>query len=244
MGVLYFGALLVFMRRGPSRQRLARDGVRLSFRTFLRFLELVGVVKFDVDRAGLARLGASGRCVIVANHPTLLDAMILLAHVEGGGCVVKHGLRRNPLLSFAIRAANYVPNRDSEQLLRDCAVALGRNEPLMVFPEATRSVPGVSLKLQRGAARIALDSAVELQVVHFSCEPVLLSKTQAWYRIPHRRPCLAARVGARLRAREFQPDGVNRNVAARRLTEALQRELGKEIDADARAGAGAETTAH
>jgi 1-acyl-sn-glycerol-3-phosphate acyltransferase len=244
MGVLYFGALLVFLRGGPARQRLGRAGVRWGFRTFLRFMALVGVVKLDIDRTGLERLGAAGRCVIVANHPTLLDAMVLLANVEGAGCVVKHGLWRNPFLSPAIRASNYIPNKDSEQLLRDCAAALRRNEPLIVFPEATRSVPGEPLKLQRGAATIALESDVVLEVVHFSCEPVFLSKTQAWYRIPDRRPCLAARVGASVRARDFQGDGVNRNVAARRLTEALQRELAKEIQSDGRAGAGAETTAH
>ncbi|HEY9183202.1 MAG TPA: lysophospholipid acyltransferase family protein [Gammaproteobacteria bacterium] len=244
MGALYFGALLVLMPPGPSRQRLARGGVQWGFRAFLHFMSLVGVVKLDIDRLGLARLGASGRCVIVANHPTLLDAMVLLAYVEGAGCVVKHGLWRNPFLSPAIRASNYIPSRDSEQLLRDCAAALGRNEPLIVFPEATRSVPGEPLKLQRGAATIALDSDVVLEIVHFSCEPVFLSKTQAWYLIPDRRPCLAARVGASVRARDFQGDGLNRNVAARRLTEALQRELAREIPSDARAGAGAETTAH
>jgi len=244
MGAFYFGALLVAMPRGLSRQRLARDGVRWGFRVILRFMTLAGVVKLDVDRAGLARLGAAGRCVIVANHPTLLDAMILLAYVEGAGCVVKHGLWRNPFLSPAIRASNYIPNRDSEQLLRDCSAALGRNEPLIVFPEATRSVPGEPTRLKRGAATIALDSDAVLKIVHFSCEPVFLSKTQAWYRVPARRPCLAARVGASVRARDFQRDGATRSVAARRLTEALQRELAKEIELDARAGAGAETTAH
>jgi 1-acyl-sn-glycerol-3-phosphate acyltransferase len=244
MSVVWFGALLVVVPSRPWRQRLARDGVRWSFRTFLRFMELVGVVKLDIDRAGLERLGAAGRCVIVANHPTLLDAMILLAYVRGAGCVVKHRLWSNPFLSAAIRAANYIPNRDSEQLLRDCAAALARNEPLVVFPEATRSVPGEPLRLQRGAAVIALESDVDLQIVHFSCEPVFLSKSQAWHLIPARRPCLVARVGASVRARDFQLDGVHRSVGARRLTEALQQELAKEIQVDARAGAGAETTAH
>jgi 1-acyl-sn-glycerol-3-phosphate acyltransferase len=213
MSVVWFGALLVVVPSQPRRQRLARDGVRWSFRAFLRFMELVGVVRLDIDRAGLARLGAAGRCVIVANHPTLLDAMILLAHVRGAGCVVKHRLWSNPFLSAAIRASNYIPNRDSEQLLRDCAEALARNEPLIVFPEATRSVPGEPLRLQRGAATVALDSDVALEIVHFSCEPVFLSKTQAWHRIPARRPCLVARVGASVRARDFQRDAERRRAA-------------------------------
>jgi 1-acyl-sn-glycerol-3-phosphate acyltransferase len=206
----------------------------------LRFLTVLGVVELDVDREALARLSGAG-AVIVANHPTLLDVTVLLAHIEQASCVVKLGLKRNPFLSLAIRAADYVPNKDPEQLLRDSAAALKRGEPLIVFPEATRSVPGEPLRLQRGAATIALHSDATIEVVHFRCEPVLLAKADPWYRIPDRRPCLAARVGASVRAREFQRSGVNRNVAARHLTLALQHELSKETQFDARAGTGAQT---
>jgi len=243
VSTLFFGALVLIMPRGAARQRLARDGVRMVFRVFLRFMVLLRVLRLDIDREGLARLGAEGGSVIVANHPTLLDVMVLLAHVEQAGCVVKHSLWRNPFLSPAIRAANYIPNRDSEQLLRDCDVALKRGESLIVFPEATRSVPGEPLRLQRGAATIALNSDAVLRVVHFKCEPVMLAKGHPWYRTPKRRPCLAARVGASVRARQFQGGGVSRNVAARRLTEALQRQLSGEIPLDARAGTGAQTAA-
>jgi len=244
VGTLFFGALVLVMPRRAVRQRLARGGVRIVFRLFLRFMTFLGVLELDIDREGLARLGAEGGSVIVANHPTLLDVMVLLAHVEQAGCVVKHSLWRNPFLSPAIRAANYIPNRDSEQLLRDCDVALKRSESLIVFPEATRSVPGEPLRLQRGAATIALNSDAVLRVVHFTCEPVMLAKGHPWYRTPKRRPCLAARVGASVRAREFQRSGMTRNVAARRLTEALQAELSKEIQWHAGPGAGAQTAAN
>lgn len=238
---LLFVALLVVPRR--LRQRPARALVLVSFRSFLKFMALVRVVEFDLDREGIARLGTPGRRVIVANHPTLLDVMVLLAHVKQASCVVKRRVWRNPFLSAAVRAANYVPNDDFAQLLHDCGAALARLEPLIVFPEATRSAPGEPLRLQRGAATIALESDATVDIVHFRCEPVLLTKGDAWYRVPARRPCLAAKVGASVRAREYLRGGASRSVAARRLTQALQRELG-ESPSDARAGAGAETAAH
>jgi 1-acyl-sn-glycerol-3-phosphate acyltransferase len=190
----------------------------------------------------LASLGGA-RVVIVANHPTLLDVVMLLAYVEHAGCVVKQSLWHNPFVSIALGAAGYIASKDPERLLRDGAAALQRNAPLIVFPEATRSVPGEPLRLHRGAA-IALEADAQVKVVHFSCEPAWLPKGAPWYRIPVTRPCLAARVGASLRARDFQRTGANRSVAARHLTLALQHELSKEIRLDARAGTGAQTATH
>jgi 1-acyl-sn-glycerol-3-phosphate acyltransferase len=238
---LLFIALLVVPRR--VRQGPARALVRVSFRSFLRFMAMLRVFDFDLDREGLARLGSAGRRVIVANHPTLLDVIVLLAYVNQASCVVKRRVWRNPFLAAAVRAANYVPNDDFTQLLRDSDAALTRHEPLIVFPEATRSVPGEPLRLQRGAATIALESDAVVDIVHFRCEPVLLTKGDAWYRVPARRPCLAVKVGASLRAREYLRGGASRSVAARRLTQALQQEL-RSSPSDARAGAGAETAAH
>jgi 1-acyl-sn-glycerol-3-phosphate acyltransferase len=243
LNVLFFLPVRLLVPAGAPRRRWARAGIRICYRAFLRLLTLLGIVELDLDREGLARLGGAAG-VIVANHPTLLDVTVLLAHIEQASCVVKHGLWRNPFLSLAIRAAGYVPNKDPEQLLRDAAAALQRGEPLIVFPEATRSVPGEPLRLHRGAATIALRSDAVLKIVHFRCEPVLLTKGVPWYRVPGRRPCLAARVGASVRAREFQRSGVNRNVAARHLTLALQHELSKEIQLDARAGTRAQTATH
>lgn len=245
VGAVLVGTVFVLLLAVPqrTRQRPARDLVRVSFRSFLWFLSLVRVFDFDIDEAGLARLGAPGRRVIVANHPTLLDVIVLLAHVRQASCVVKSRVWRNPFLSAAVRAANYVPNTDLTQLLRDCDAALARDEPLIVFPEATRSVPGEPLHLQRGAATIALESGAVVEMVHFRCEPVLLAKGDAWYRVPRRRPCLRVRVGASLCAREYLDGGASRSVAARRLTQALQQEL-RGSPSDAGAGAGAETAPH
>ena len=225
------------------RRRFARAFNRKSFAFLLRFMSLTGVATFEVDRAALAKL-AEGGGLVVANHPTFLDVIVLLAHIDQANCVVKHSLWRNPFLAAPMRAAGYIPNRDSEQLLRDCAAALARAETLIVFPEATRSVPGQPLKLQRGAANIALVADAWLKIVHFTCEPLLLTREMPWYRVPPSRPCLAARVGASVRARDFLPAGQQRSVAARRLTHALQRELSKGDQPDARAGPGAQTAAH
>ena len=104
VNVLYFLPLRVLVPAGATRQRWARAGIRVSFKVFLQLVELLGVIKLDLDREALARLGGT-RAVIVANHPTLLDVTVLLAYVKHASCVVKPSLWRNPFLSGALRAA-------------------------------------------------------------------------------------------------------------------------------------------
>ncbi len=232
--------ITVASRDAAARQRRTRACIRSSFWFFLRFTALLRVVKIDIDEDTLKTLAAERGTVVVANHPTYIDALVLLAHIDQANCVVKQALWRNPLLSWGLRAARYIPNDDPIELLRACDLALQRGETLIVFPEATRTVPGEPLRLQRGAANIALRSAAHIRLVHFRCEPRFLAKGDPWYRVPDRRPCLAMRVGGSLRARDYLENEKNMNVAARRLTRLLQRELSKEIRFDESAGTGVE----
>ena len=239
---LVFPVLILIAPDRTRRCRWGRAFNRVSFRGLLRFIELSGMARFDIDREGIAGLGGGG--MVVANHPTFLDVVVLLAYIEQANCVIKHSLWRSPFLALPMRVAGYIPNRDPEQLLRDCAEALKHKETLIVFPEATRTLPGQPVRLQRGAANIALAADAWLKIVHFTCEPVVLARGVPWYRVPERRPCLAARVGASVRARDFLAAGEFRSVAARHLTQALQRELSTGVQPDARAGTGAQTAAH
>jgi 1-acyl-sn-glycerol-3-phosphate acyltransferase len=236
--------LCILAPNSATRQRWSRNFVRLSFRTFLALMAGLGVCRFDIDKITREKLSEVSGDLIVANHPTLLDVLILLAHINQANCVVKSSLWRNPFVWCGIRAAKYISNRDTERLMKDCDLALGRHEPLIVFPEATRSVPGLPLRLQRGAANIALRSLATIQVVHIECDPVFLSKKSPWFRVPKRRPCFRIRAGVSLRASDFLRSGETRSIAARRLTRALTGELNKRTVAYGGAGIRAQAASH
>ena len=163
--------------------------------------------------------------IVVANHPTLIDVVQLLAQIEHGNCIVKRALWENPFLGGVVRATNYISNSDSEELLAKCADVLRRGETLVVFPEATRTIRGQAMRLRRGAARVALVAGVPVQFVHMTCNPSTLSKAEHWYEIPPRRPCFRMRVGARLDPSAFLADGEPRSLASRRLTRVMERTL-------------------
>jgi len=221
LAVLVFPAISVFSRDEKTRTRRARWMVNRSYRSFLWMMHGLGVFDFDVDPECREKFMAAGGLIVVANHPTLIDVVQLLAEVEQGNCIVKRALWNNPFLGGVVRATNYISNDDPEELLARCVEVLKNGETLVIFPEATRTVPGKPIRLRRGAARVALAAEVPMQMVHISCEPSTLTKAEHWYQIPPRRPCLRMRVGDRLDIGAFARTGEEPSMASRRLTELM-----------------------
>jgi len=233
-------AIALFVRSPERRRRWARACIRAGFDAFLSFLQLLRVVRFDIDAQTRAALAAERGNIVVANHPSFIDVLVLIAHIEQANCVVKEAVWRNPLLSWGVKLAGYIPGRDPETLLAACDAALRGHESLIIFPEATRTRVGEPIRLQRGAANIALRSDATIRLVHFKCEPPLLAKGTPWYRAPERQPCLVIRVGVSVRARDCLRPGGSLNAAARHLTLRLQQELSRDISLDERSGARAQ----
>ncbi len=219
--VLVFPAISVFSGDSQIRARRARSTVSQSFRSFLWMMEGLGVFDFVVDPKCKEAFAADGGLIIVANHPTLIDVVQLLSVARHANCIVKRALWQNFFLGGVMRATNYIPNDDSEDLIPMCVEELQNGETLVIFPEATRTVPGQPMRLRRGAARVALAAKVPMQMVHISCNPSNLTKAKQWYEIPSRRPCLEMSVGDRLDIDAFALDGEESSMAARRLTELM-----------------------
>jgi 1-acyl-sn-glycerol-3-phosphate acyltransferase len=204
--------------RDSTRRRIQR-AMQWSFRVFVWQMTTLGVISYEIS--GRERLAGRGQ-LIVANHPSLIDVVLLIALLPQVDCIVKEALWRNPFLRGPVSWADYTPNRGSaEDLVAAAAAKLRQGRSLIVFPEGTRSVPGQPLQLQRGAARIALAAQAQLLPVTIVCEPIMLTKADPWYRIPPRRGHWRLVVGEPMAAARFQAGEVSEALAARHLTEYL-----------------------
>jgi 1-acyl-sn-glycerol-3-phosphate acyltransferase len=210
IGVLPFIRLLSLGRiRG---RRLARFVVAGGLRFFVEFLRGVGVMGYEF--VGRDKLGRPGQ-LIVANHPTLIDAVFVMGFAPGTGCIVKAGHFRNLITRGAAKAAGYIPNAPTDEMIYSAEAALRAGETLLMFPEGTRTVPGKPVQMQRGAANVALRGARVLTPVFISCDPPTLSKNLPWYRIPPRRPKITLRVGQDIDLEAYR--GIPVPIASRRL---------------------------
>lgn len=213
-----FPVLRFTSRTADQARRRIQHGMQVCFKFYVEFMRAARLLTYEVH--GLDELRKPGR-LIVANHPTLIDVVFLVSLLPAVDCIVKRGLWRNPFLRWPVLWAEYIPNSESEELIEACAERIRAGRSLLVFPEGTRTVPGQPMRMQRGAAHIALAADAEILPVTITCTPLTLFKHNPWYRVPPRRAHFRIEAGTPRRAADFRQDGLAPTRAARHLTQWL-----------------------
>ncbi|EGF31514.1 1-acyl-sn-glycerol-3-phosphate acyltransferase [Oxalobacteraceae bacterium IMCC9480] len=217
--VLVFPLLDLFVRRPRQRVRLARAVIRLAFRGFIGLMQGVGVLRYEV--IGVERLARDG-LLILANHPTLIDTVFLMALLRRADGIVKAGLWNNPFTRGPVRSAGYVKNDQGPALLANCLASLQEGNNLIVFPEGTRTGDDGVIRLKRGAAHIAVYGQCNITPVLIRCVPMTLAKGTPWWRVPDRPVHFRIEVQDDILVAPFLADGAGEPMAARHLTTYLQ----------------------
>ncbi len=186
-GVLFaltvFPILTLSIRDTVRRRRIARRIVQTSFAAFVQLMFRLGLLNYTIS--GHEKLARPG-LLVLANHPTLIDVVFLISLLPNADCVVKSSLARNPFTRGPVRAAGYICNDTSEGMIEDCIVSLKSGSSLVIFPEGTRTALDGSMKLQRGAANIAIRGRIPVTPVLIRCAPRSLAKGTPWWKVPAR----------------------------------------------------------
>jgi 1-acyl-sn-glycerol-3-phosphate acyltransferase len=211
------------------RQRWARWMIHKFFSLLVVVLTKSGVMRLQAR--GVERLQQASAVLVLANHPTYVDVVVLLATMPRAISVVKGAWWRNPFVAGVIGAAGYIRNADPEQVIADCDRAMREGCAVIVFPEGTRTAPHQPLKFLRGAAHIALRSGRQIVPVLLHCDPPTLTKGSRWYDIPPRPFHFFVSVREPLAAAALADIAQPPVVAARRLTHALESYFTRELEA-------------
>lgn len=163
--------------------------------------------------------------LIVANHPTIMDVILLWSRFPNAGYVMKADIRKVPLLRPLIRPLDYLSNSDPEQLLIEATTRLVAGETLVVFPEATRTMPGEPMTFRLGAAEIALRAGVNILPIAIHHDGSYLRKGQRWLDFPRARVDFGLSVGPRFDLDHLPIERTNPRQARRQLTDLLHQHL-------------------
>ncbi|MBU2979654.1 lysophospholipid acyltransferase family protein [Alteromonas sp. C1M14] len=180
-----FPLLSIIYRQPHKKQQAAKKWVSRTFRFFVNLMQWVGVGHFQVPDAHL--LAQQQGKLVMANHPSLIDVVVLIAYLPSADCVVKASLLRNPFMNRVIQATGYISNDDPETVLSACKASLAAGNNLIIFPEGTRTTPGQPPKLQRGAANIAVRCGATPLILGIDVSPSTLTKDKPWYQVPKKR---------------------------------------------------------
>lgn len=217
----------IVIRDRMTRYRRVRWIINEYFLFFVRLMILAGVIRVAIS--GEDRLKDRSSRVVIANHPSYLDIVILLSRVPNACCIVNSNLLANPFIGRLTTAAGYVYNTtDSDQVVNDCVRALEQGCPLIIFPEGTRSAPGKAYAFHRGFAHIVLKSGADIQPVTIRCEPSMLAKGVPWYRIPERRAAFLIQAHPKIKPSDVVDMREEPAIAARALTRYFEERYSKE----------------
>jgi 1-acyl-sn-glycerol-3-phosphate acyltransferase len=189
----------------PSVGRpLGQRAISAGFRLYIALLKGSGVLHCDLSAVDTLR-NEQG-IVIAANHPSLLDAVLLVSRLPQAVCIAKASIGRNILLGGGMRLAGYVCNDSTLPMIRNAAAAVRAGRQLVIFPEGTRTpkdaagmCPG---PFSRSFAVMALQAQAPVQTILIECESDYLRKGVSLFC----RPRLPLRYKLRLGQR-FPPTG-------------------------------------
>jgi len=205
------------------RQQRTQKVIKHSFKGFTEMMVKLGIMTYEVE--GLEKLQQSQQELVIANHPTLIDVVVLIGLMERANCVVKQTLWSNPFTKGPVQNAGYILNAGSEQFIQDCVSKLqqDRAASLLIFPEGTRTAKGEQLNdFQRGAANIALRAGVPIRPVLITCTPSTLTKNEKWYHIPDRPFHIQVKVLDAIRVEDVLDDVTVNPKNVRQLNQQLQ----------------------
>ena len=189
--------LLVFSPALGLRRRIARASARLVLALTGLTPQVEGlshlVGRGSLHPQGVRRIRNAAEAtttplIVVANHASYLDALILAAVLPPRfAYVAKEELLRNPLAGIPLRrlASAFVERFDSARGLEDTRVLEARvraGESLIFFPEGTfRREPGL-LPFRLGAFVVAAHTGIPVLPVTLTGSRALLPDTTLW---PH-----------------------------------------------------------
>lgn len=201
LGSLAWSALAVPLRLLlPARagRALGRSAIARGLRFYLGALQTVGACRFELG--ALDALRGAGPLILAPNHPSLLDAVLLLSRLPQAACVLKAPLADSLVFGAGARLAGYIRNDWPIGMVRRAVAELRGGGQLLLFPEGTRTTRAPVNAFRGAIALIAQRAGVPVQTVFIETDSPFLGK--GWPLT--RRPRLPLSYRVRL-GRRFEP---------------------------------------
>lgn len=189
-----FAFVLNYVLPEKSRHVIGRLAIRIGLNFYLFFLSLFCGCRFNF---AITRNDLSNKAgVIVANHPSLLDAVLLLALIPNTVCVMKSSLLDNPFLGASARLAGFIRNSDPFDMITHAKQVADEGTNLLLFPEGTRSLSMHKVNtLNQSAALLSSKLNLPIRAFIITYDQSFLGKVNKVTSIPSLPMKISVRVG-------------------------------------------------
>ncbi|RYF35143.1 MAG: 1-acyl-sn-glycerol-3-phosphate acyltransferase [Comamonadaceae bacterium] len=175
--------------------RIGRAGISAGYRLFWNVASACRMMR--IDARCLDPLRDEPGIIFVANHPSMLDALLLVAHLPRSACIMKASLMKNIFLGAGARLARYIRNDSARAMVRLSVEDLKRGGQLVIFPEGTRTVAPTLNAFRPGVTLIAKLAKAPIQTVFIDTDSPYLGKGWPLWRLPPLPVVYTLRLGQR-----------------------------------------------
>lgn len=156
--------------------------IMAGFRYFVGAMKFSGIIKCDLS--ALDGLRQDSSIVIAPNHPSLLDAVLIISRLPRVVCVSKPEIWNNLFLGGGARLAGFIRNDAPAKLIKLSAQQVRAGHQLLIFPEGTRTVRKPTNDFKGGFALIAKKAGARVQTIFIETNSPFLSKGWPLFRKP------------------------------------------------------------
>jgi 1-acyl-sn-glycerol-3-phosphate acyltransferase len=199
------------------RRAAARYTMMAGFRLFASLLSGAGA--YELDLAAIDALRGGPPVILAPNHPTAIDAILLLTRHPDLVCILKPELMSSFFFGVGARLAGFIRSHPPRGMIREAVAELHRGGLVLLFPEGTRTVRAPINRLTGSAGVIARHARVPIQVAIIETDSPYLGKGWPVFKVPRLPIHYRVRLGRRLEPTD--------DAAA--CTAALERELTREL---------------
>jgi 1-acyl-sn-glycerol-3-phosphate acyltransferase len=177
--IIIFPFMCLFLHPRERFKKYGRRFVSSSMRFFVSLMHFLRIVNLETNNWESYRHLSSR--IVVANHPSLLDIVMLLSLIPNADCIVNTRLNRNVIVKGVVRQIYILNSLDFDDLVRACNESLRQGNCLVIFPEGTRTPRSGKIIFRKGTARIALASGCNIVPVHIGgTDKYGLGKKEPW----------------------------------------------------------------
>ncbi len=174
---------------------IGRAGVSRVYRWFWAVARVTGMLRLEASV--LDRFRDEPGLIIAANHPSMLDAMMLVARLPASTCIMKADLMSNPFLGAGARLARYICTDSTRGTIRQSVNRLKEGGQLIMFPEGTRTTRAPINPFRPGCTLIAKLANAPIQTVFIDTDSPYVGKGWPVWRLPPIPIVFSVRIGER-----------------------------------------------
>lgn len=192
IALVLFPALRLVAKDDADHRRRCTYLLHRGVRFVAYSARFAGLVDHDLT-ARPAGVDLDAPHVMISNHPSYVDMLLVLGSFERLTCVTKGAWSRHWALGRLLRSTNYLPGPgsgrpESQDMLATMVSHVRAGHPLLVFPEGQRSMARQLRRFRRGAFEAAVRADVPIVPLFLAMDRPYLTKAVPLWRPPPRRP--------------------------------------------------------